>query len=134
MLNTRSIPAREGLDPTGYEPVIDTYEHMVIAAMFAWVNTINTVIIGGIVASQTTVLALYISLGIAAAWLASCGLVGRVIVRVHQVRLARERSEFNESWAAKLVIAWLANLSVNFAYVEGGPKRWYHLRNWGKYW
>lgn len=128
-------PARSGLEPTGYSPVLDTYEHMIIAAMFAWVNTITTIAIGGIVAYRTKApLALYIGLGIAAAWLVPCYLAGRVIVRVHQVRLARERSEFLESRAAKLIIAWLANLSVNFAYVEGGPKRWYHFRNWGKYW
>ena len=106
-----------------------------IAAMFVWFNTITTIAIGGIVAYRTTtVLALYISLGIAVAWLVPCALAGRVIVHVHQVRLARERSEYMESWAAKLIVAWLASLSVNFAYVEGGPKRWYHFRNWGKYW
>lgn len=108
---------------------------MIIAAMFAWINTITTIAIGGIVAYGTkSPLALYIGLGIAVAWLVPCYLAGRFIVRVHQVRLARERSDFLESRAAKMIFAWLANLSVNFAYVEGGPKRWYHFRNWGKYW
>jgi len=113
---------------------IHTYEHLIIVAMYAtWVPT-TTLALAGILASQTTMTALYVGLAISLAICAATALVGSVVNRLHKARTDRRPSAFVESRSARWVAAWLRCLSVNFSYVEGGPKRWYHFRNWGKYW
>jgi hypothetical protein len=113
---------------------VDTYEHLIIVAMYAgWLPT-TTLALAGIVASQITITALYVGLSISLAICAAIGPVGNIVTRLHKARTDRRPSAFVESRRARWVSAWLRCLSVNFAYVEGGPKRWYHFRNWGKYW
>lgn len=104
--------------------MIETYEHIIILGMYGNLLPVTTVVIAGFIAWQTTTMVvLYISFTFVLIIIAVEAYVGILTARLHEARIDQRSSEFLEMRTARLATAWLGKLSINFAYVEGGPKR-----------
>lgn len=131
---TDAVVDREGLSSRDDNPMIETYEHLVILGMYGGLFPTTTLALTGFVASKTTMMVFYVGVLLVLAIIPVIAFIGNTIARLHRARIERRPSTFVERRIARFAIAWLEHLSVNFAYVDGRPKRWYHFRNWGKYW
>ena len=87
----------------------------------------GTIIVLGILASQTTARVCYIGYPLVVVIAVLLGLfAGPFFIRLGRSKQDGNLAAFTDTWRVRLINAWLAMVAVNFGQREGRPKRWYH--------